>query len=252
MQEQELRTRGGGILYDADWLRKSAVVPEDALFAPEYWHAQGALNVVAGGRASVAFIRRPHGNWVLRHYRRGGLIARVVRDRYLWTGADRTRSNREWRLLAQLRQWELPVPDPIAARYQREGLFYRADLLTAAIENVDTLAQLVVRGQLDAQSWSGIGATIARFHARGVHHADLNAHNVLIDRTGRVFLLDFDRGRIRDRGAWEQRVLARLHRSLRKISAQHANARFTSADWAALQAGYTAFEAPNQPPTANR
>ena len=57
----------------------------------------------AGGRGTVAFVRDGERRWVLRHYRRGGLVARLLDDRYLWTGADRTRAFREWRLLRELR-----------------------------------------------------------------------------------------------------------------------------------------------------
>ncbi|MET0658559.1 MAG: 3-deoxy-D-manno-octulosonic acid kinase [Steroidobacteraceae bacterium] len=238
MQEQELRNRRAGILYDADLLRKSAVEPSAALFDVEHWRAAGALDIVPGGRASVAFIRRPQGDWVLRHYRRGGLVARIADDSYVWTGAARTRCFREWRLLAQLREWDLPVPMPIAARYRRVGPFYRADLLTAAIPQAATLARLVIEGRADDSSWSQVGATLARFHARGVHHADLNANNLLIDRTGAVFVLDFDRGRVDGRGSWEDHVLARLRRSLQKITAQHASAKFTGLDWNVLDAAY--------------
>ncbi|MET0984315.1 MAG: 3-deoxy-D-manno-octulosonic acid kinase [Steroidobacteraceae bacterium] len=238
MQEQELRNRRGGILYDADLLRKSALEPHAALFDVEHWRAAGALEMVPGGRASVAYIRRPEGDWVLRHYRRGGLIARVVHDRYVWTGAARTRCFREWRLLAQLREWDLPVPTPIAARYQRAGLSYRADLLTVAIPHEATLARLVIEGRANDAYWSHVGGTLARFHARGVHHADLNAHNVLVDRSGAVFVLDFDRGRVSARGAWEEQVLARLKRSLQKIKAQHTSAQFTAADWRVLDVAY--------------
>jgi 3-deoxy-D-manno-octulosonic acid kinase len=59
---------------------------------------------------------------------------------------------------------------------------------------------------------------LRRFHEHGVQHADLNAHNVLLGRDGGVHLLDFDRGRLRERGAWEDTVLARLHRSLVKVT----------------------------------
>ena len=238
MQEQELPNRRGAILYDADLMRKSALEPNAALFDIEHWRAAGALEIVPAGRASVAFIRRSEGDWVLRHYRRGGWIARVVHDRYVWTGAARTRCFREWRLLAQLRAWNLPVPTPLAAGYQRTGLFYRADLLTVAIPHEATLARRVIDGRADDACWSQVGATLARFHAHGVHHADLNAHNVLIDRSGAVFVLDFDRGRVRARGAWEEEVLARLKRSLQKIKAQHASAQFTEADWGVLDAAY--------------
>src|SRR5262245_3495501 len=68
---QELRTRCGGILYDADFLRKSALEPGTTLFEPDHWRTVGALDILPGGRASVAFIRRADGDWVLRHYRRG-------------------------------------------------------------------------------------------------------------------------------------------------------------------------------------
>lgn len=235
MQERELRSRRGGIVYDADLLRKSACEPDDALFDLDRWRRAGALSVVTAGRGSVAFIRRAHGAWVLRHYRRGGLVGRCVEDTYVWSGAADTRSFREWRLLAQLRVWNLPVPAPVAARYERSGLLYRADLMTVAIPDTTSLAQQI-RSARAAIPWHGVGAALARFHARGVQHADLNAHNVLIDVAGAVFLLDFDRGRIRPRGPWEERVLTRLRRSLEKVTAEHGG--FAEREWQQLMAGY--------------
>jgi hypothetical protein len=52
-----------------------------------------------------------------------------------------------------------------------------------------------------------------------------------------VYVLDFDRGRIRRRGAWEQRVLARLRRSLVKVTAELPGDRFGDEQWRALLAG---------------
>src|SRR5262245_57201697 len=103
----------GGILYDALRLRKQ----DATLFDPASWRARGALEEVAGGRGSVCFLTHDSGQWVLRHYRRGGLIASVSQDRYVYTGASRTRSLREWRLLAELRRRGLPVPVPTVARH---------------------------------------------------------------------------------------------------------------------------------------
>jgi 3-deoxy-D-manno-octulosonic acid kinase len=51
-----------------------------------------------------------------------------------------------------------------------------------------------------------------------VQHADLNAHNIMLGENGEVWLLDFDRGRLRTPGSWRGRVLDRLARSLAKIS----------------------------------
>ncbi|HEY5810755.1 MAG TPA: 3-deoxy-D-manno-octulosonic acid kinase [Povalibacter sp.] len=231
--EQTLHIAGGGILYDASLLRK----PEPSWFEREYWAQRNALREVAGGRGSVCFLQTDVGSWVLRHYRRGGLIARISADRYLWSGQRRTRSFAEWRLLAQLRRLELPVPAPIAAAYFKHGLTYRADLITAELPVSRTLAVALAESLSDGQ-WQTIGATIARFHSHGVCHADLNAHNILLGSTGPVYVLDFDRGRIRPRGAWEQMVLARLRRSLDKIAGRHSAAVFSEREWTWLMQGY--------------
>ena len=82
-----------------------------------------------------------------------------------------------------------------------------------------------------------MGECIGRLHAHGVHHADLNAHNLLLGDDGTVYVLDFDRGRIRPRGAWEQAVLERLQRSLRKVTAGLPPDRFDEAAWQALLLG---------------
>ncbi|HSN71660.1 MAG TPA: lipopolysaccharide kinase InaA family protein, partial [Steroidobacteraceae bacterium] len=55
-----------------------------------------------------------------------------------------------------------------------------------------------------------------------------------------VYLLDFDRGRIRARGPWESDVLARLQRSLEKIATHREDVRYHAADWKTLMQGYEA------------
>ena len=89
------KTRAGAILFDAT---VSPQVDHD-WFAPDYWRGRGALRMQSGGRGGVAIISSPAGECVLRHYHRGGLVAALMRDRYLWTGADRSRGFAEFRLL---------------------------------------------------------------------------------------------------------------------------------------------------------
>lgn len=221
------------MLYDASCIDQ----PVGDVFDREQWRARGTLEETAGGRGTVAYLRRAESNWVMRHYRRGGLVAGLFGDRYLWTGEDRTRSFAEWRLLRQLRAWALPVPRAIAARYVRTGLVYRGDLVTEELPTRLTLAQALARGPLDPARWRSIGGCVAALHARGVHHADLNAHNLLLGSGDAVYVLDFDRGRIRARGAWERDVLARLERSLRKVTAGLPPDRFDSTAWQALLEG---------------
>ncbi len=215
MHEHMHRDARGAILYDA----AAAPQVEEGWFAPDYWRERNALRVQAGGRGGVAIIETPVGNCVLRHYRRGGLVKALMGDRYLWTGVDRTRPFREFRLLAEIARLGLPGPAAIAARYRRQDLFYRADLITRRIADARTLADCLVMGHLDPELAGQVGAVIGRFHRAGIWHADLNAHNVLVSPDG-LHLIDFDRGRQRAPAvAWQRSNLRRLRRSLLKLGA---------------------------------
>lgn len=233
MQPIQIQSGKSHILYDADL----PIHAEPALFEPAAWRRRGQLLGSAQGRGETAFVGDGSYEYVLRHYRRGGLPGRLVRDSYLWTGLENTRAWREWRLTAELYQRGLPVPRPVAARVERNGLFYRADLITLRIPAARSLAQALAQGALPAERWQAIGACIRRFHDAGVHHADLNAHNILLTADG-VYLIDFDRGRLRAAGYWRQGNLARLFRSLRKLYNESLDIAFGDADWQALLAGY--------------
>ncbi|HET7266900.1 MAG TPA: 3-deoxy-D-manno-octulosonic acid kinase [Oleiagrimonas sp.] len=226
----------GTILYDA------ASVPQidHAWFDPDHWQGCGRLRGRGGGRASACFVDSPAGECVLRHYHRGGMVANVLGDRYLWTGRDNTRSFAEFRLLVRLCELDLPVPLPLAARYVRRGIHYTADLITRRIEHSRTLAECLHEECLDATLAQTCGVLIARFHGHGVWHADLNAHNILV--TDQVnYIIDFDRGQLRTPArAWQQSNLARLRRSLIKLgAARDGEDVFEKQVWLPLMRGYT-------------
>jgi 3-deoxy-D-manno-octulosonic acid kinase len=172
---------------------------------------------------------------VLRRYRRGGAVARVLKDSYVWTGVGQTRPLREFRLLAAATAAGLPVPRPLAAEVRRRGAFYSGDLLMARIDAAQTLsAHLAAATDWSRIDWRAIGATLGRIHASGFEHADLNAHNLLVDRLGKVWVIDWDRGRQRPRGDWNDHVLARLQRSLRKLHGTRADDDDARAAWRSL------------------
>ncbi|HTI96048.1 MAG TPA: 3-deoxy-D-manno-octulosonic acid kinase [Rudaea sp.] len=237
MQAQVQPTPDGAIVFDPDAVAQAAFDPD--WFEPEHWHARAAAQATTGGRGSAMFVDAPFGNCALRHYRRGGMAAHVFGDRYLWTGPERTRSFAEFRLLQSLRAKDLPVPQPIAARFRRAGPRYRADILTRRVEQAATLAELIGQGKFDAAIASRVGAEIARFHAQGVYHADLNAHNILLTNAT-VWLIDFDRGELRHPArTWQQANLARLRRSLLKIGAARNGASEFERDlWQPLMAAW--------------
>ena len=66
----------------------------------------------------------------------------------------------------------------------------------------------------------------------------MNAYNVQIDKDGLLWLLDFDKGRLRQPGPWQQETLSRLHRSLRKIVNLDPRLNFRAANWEQLLEGY--------------
>ena len=236
MTENVAKTANGAIVYDPAILNQIS----DSLFLAESWAnaspVKGKLR--SAGRGNTMIVSDGSREFVLRHYVRGGLPGRIIHDTYLWTGERKTRSFSEWYLLARLVKLGLPVPRPAAARYIRMGPFYRADLLTVRIPGIRSLAERIAEGPGTEATWAGIGRDLYRFHAAGVYHADLNAYNVQLDAEDRLVLLDFDRGRLMEPGVWQQKNLARLHRSLQKVKSLDKRLYYGKANWNQLLEGY--------------
>lgn len=173
-----------------------------------------ATPVAHGGRQAAWFVSGDFGQAVLRHYRRGGLMAHINQASYVWTGADTTRAFAEFQLLLFMKQAGLPVPQPLAATYTRCGLLYSAAILIQRIPAVQPLAKV-----LDAGNHQAVADAVLAMHNAGVWHADLNAYNILVNDLGQVWLIDFDKGK-RQFMTPKRRTnnLARLRRSLVKVS----------------------------------
>lgn len=216
----------------------AAETPRPAWFDPAEWRGAGAVAVETSGRGAVLIA--PHGDdtWVLRHYRRGGLVARVIDDHYLWLGLDRSRAFREWRLLRKLRAAGLPVPNPVAAHVYRTGAIYTADIITSYLADTRKLSWYIEQGRVPPECWRSIGAMVGAVHAHGVDHPDLTAHNILLDGAGRTFLVDFDNARLKTPGRWQRDGLDRLNRSLRKVALE-TGTNFDDGAWSEIEAGYT-------------
>ncbi len=212
---QRFEVDRGAILFDPERVAD----PGWQLFDRDRWRARGALISHSGGRGSIHFVEDGGRHWALRRYLRGGMAARVAHERFLYFGEDRTRSFLELRLLGRLLELGLPVPAPVAAGYQRGLCTYVAELITERLVGAVSLTELLRAGRMDEARWSAIGRCLRRFHDAGVQHADLTANNIMLGTASEVWILDFDRGRLRQAGAWHARVLDRLARSLAKVTA---------------------------------
>jgi 3-deoxy-D-manno-octulosonic acid kinase len=200
-------------------------------------YGANALPIGAGGRGGAWYLEGPFGAAVLRHYRRGGLMARLSADRYLWLGRAHVRCVREVDLLERLRAAGLPVPEPMAGAWWRDGITYRAALLMVRLPVRADLMSLV-HDDADAAPWEAVGRTLSRFHRFGAHHPDLNARNVLQTIDGGIAVIDWDRGSMaRQGGRWCRLELERLERSLLKYR-RHVPAEAIKAGMARLHAAW--------------
>ncbi|HEX4153007.1 MAG TPA: 3-deoxy-D-manno-octulosonic acid kinase [Steroidobacteraceae bacterium] len=246
---RRVQTASGAILAGAARLAGDPFsTAGEALFDPQFWSARGGIVPAGRGRGEAWFLDQGSEQWVLRHYRRGGFVGRISEDRYFWIGEARVRAFAEYRLLEFLVAQGMPVPAPIAARYRRHGPSYSCDLITRRIVGAAPLSEGLATTALDESRWRRVGAAVGRLHAVGVDHADLNAHNILLDALGTVSIIDFDRGRIRRAGAWTGRNLRRLRRSLLKITADLPADRFNDAVWRSLLRGYSEHTAERTAP----
>ena len=221
------------VLYDAA-LRESA---DASWFDPAHWKNASGVERETSGRGAVLIV--PHGDetWVVRHYRRGGFVAHFIEDHYPWLGAERSRSFREWRLLRRLHDAGLPVPNPIAAHVHRKGLLYTADIITTYLPDTRKLSAFIEERDVPHDVWRRIGRMVRAVHEHGVDHPDLTAHNILLDRRGELFLVDFDNARAKRPGAWRRGGVERLQRSLRKVALE-TGTEYDAAAWAEVEAGY--------------
>ena len=230
---QPHKTKNQGFLAHPDLEKK----PDKNWFNAKYWAEQGRLLGTYAGRGSVWMVKSDHGKWVLKHYYRGGLYAKVSRDKYLWSGFDNTRAVREFRLLMHMYEKGLPCPKPIAVQVKKTGFFYTNDLITQYIQHQTTFAKKLNESSENSELWSHIGHVIARFHHAGIYHADLNVHNLLIS-DGQIYLIDFDKGEIKNtQKNWPQANLARLKRSIEKETAQSCDHELKE-QWQALIQSY--------------
>lgn len=204
------------------------------LFDVQSLEGRGAIESRARGRADAYFLRFNNQGLVLRHYCRGGLPRHLSEDRFIWAGLSHSRPWRELALTARLRELGLSVPVPYGGHVRRRGLSYTADIITEQIPDTRSLADLAI-GDIPDAIWREVGRVIRSFHDAGVHHADLNVRNILIDNRLKAWLIDWDRGHLRADAAMKARSLARLRRS---FSREPALASAADSGWPALIEAY--------------
>ncbi|WNJ96511.1 3-deoxy-D-manno-octulosonic acid kinase [Vibrio ruber] len=212
-------------------------VPPEQCFDVGFWQQQERIVGQASGRGTTWFIQLDNVQGALRHYRRGGLFGKLVRDHYLFCQWDKTRSYQEFQILNHLRQAGVNVPRPIAARAVKKHVCYQADLITEKVPNARDLVTILQENTLRDEMYVKIGREIRKMHDAQVNHTDLNIHNILIDDRERVWIIDFDKCGVDFSQDWKSGNIQRLLRSFKKEQSKH-NIFFSEHSWQLLVSGY--------------
>jgi len=183
-----------------------------------FFHHPDAIGVsLLGGRTSVTPAKLDGiGSVVIKHYRRGGLMRYFIKRRYLKFG--KTRAQREFELLNIVSTLGINIPQPIAYAY-RGRLFYRAWLVTREIHLPLSLARLSLQDEKKTSSaMESVIEQIVSLIQNDILHVDLHPGNVVVDATGKVYLLDFDKGTVYygNRQKLINRYLSRWQRAVNK------------------------------------
>ena len=230
-------TYGSRILYDRELLDQCC----EKFFDQHVLLGRSCVSAQKKGRGTVLVFEHGPLELVFKQYRRGGLLSRVIKDSYVFTGLEGTRMWREFRLLSELSALGLPVPRPVAARCEvTPGGTYRGALISERIPDARTLGEILAEQDLPEPTWSRVGELIARFHRHHVYHADRNVDNLLVDRSGEIYLIDFDKCGIwpHFRRFWARANLRRLQGSLLKFARRVPGFHYSDARWKALESGY--------------
>jgi hypothetical protein len=193
---EHLSTGGANVLVArviADTTRE--ILEHDTLYSHA---AKDPDALVFHGRAPVYAIKLPpmHGRVAVRHVMRGGIIGKLLHDRFL----PPTRVARELTTAFRLRLGGVPTPEVLAVgTYPAGGFFRRADVVTRFIEGGADLSAVFGDVRNDAQRHpilDAVAKLLARLTATGAQHADLNLKNVLITSSDDGYIahiLDVDR-----------------------------------------------------------
>ncbi|MEC7706463.1 MAG: KEOPS complex kinase/ATPase Bud32 [Candidatus Thermoplasmatota archaeon] len=142
----------------------------------ELLHEGAEATVTAGrwmGKPAVLKMRRPRG------YRHPDLDRRLTRSRLAV----------EVRALGRLQRLGFPSPSLIDCDIEESWI------LISRIEG-RPLHDAIADGSAGCEAMEIVGALIRRLHEEGISHGDMTTHNILIDDSGELSMIDFGLARV--------------------------------------------------------
>ncbi len=145
------------------------------------------------GRAGVRKINLDRGPIVIKEYRRGGLLGRLLGNVHFKFGPGRAETEYEFLTIAS--SHGIHVPTPIAF-VESTGFLYEAWLAMEEIPEAVSLSECSRKNSDLCDPIIDSAATqIIKLIQSRIFHLDLHPGNVIKDRDGKVYLIDFDKAK---------------------------------------------------------
>lgn len=188
------------------------------------------------GRGKTYLVQDPYNRRVIiRHYWRGGLIGKVLGDKFLSFFGSSHRAFREYDLLQTMKKMGLPVPKPIAAKEEKSLFFIRNDIVMLEIPGTKNLGEILSARRLTDEEIAKIGDAVGKLFKAGIYHSDLNINNILFDGADNVWIVDFDKCVQRTIGKKQyHEMVNRLKRSFDKFKEERNNFYWSEYDFSKL------------------
>lgn len=194
---------------------KAALVREGdaACIAAALLEGQGCAALPSAGRGNLLRFACGGEYGLIRRYRRGGVMQRILRDAFILAN----RPLREFRLHLYAERQGLSVPPLLGVRWERRGLLLRGAIATQEVPAQTLQEYFENTASPDETMLRGCGALIRRMHDMHVWHADLQVRNILVGEGG-PWVIDFDNAVLRPHltPLLRARNLLRLRRSIEK------------------------------------
>lgn len=147
-----------------------------------------------GGRAEIVIKNLPElGMTVFKNYFRGGFLGIFNKRLYLKLKGN-IRPLSEILFLNEIKKFNIPVPEPVAAYYSG-NIFYKGGTVTTYIKSPYTLAQFCLKDEKKGEKIfkEKFLPVFEKLIEHKIYHCDLHPGNVVVSTDENIYIIDFDK-----------------------------------------------------------
>lgn len=220
MSEKQMTLGNIKYLINSDFLSEFDQSEIEVLFDRTLIEKQQNVEKASGRGQTLLFCAKDK-HLVLRQYRRGGFLGKFVKNTFFVFDTFQHRAFDEFRMLLNMLNMGLPVPTPAVAREIKTPFGIKQDIVIQRLSGYKDLSYFIKERLLTDDELVSIGKTIKRFFDNNILHTDLNIRNILLNESGAVYIIDFDKCYIKTMQKDDkEKIINRLLRSFIKEKTQ--------------------------------